>query len=129
MSNLRIATAVAALLIAAAPVWAQEKAQGQGKKGAPAAEKKSPHAKGPPSEAQMKRQERMRFCNEAAATRKLEGDERRHFMRACLRGADPVQAERRAAQGQKMRNCNRQATEKGLKGEERRAFMSECLRG
>lgn len=119
----------AAIALAGAQAWAQEKPAGEAKKGAPAAETRAETAKKEPSEAQKRQQARMRACNEKAAERKLEGEARRRYMSACLKGEDPDKVEKRAAQREKMKACHRQAADKGLKGEERRRFMSECLKG
>lgn len=77
-----------------------------------------------PSAAQKKQQERMKSCNERAATKKLEGDERKKFMSACLKG----EAKGSASQD-RMTACNKEAGSKGLKGDERKKFMSGCLKG
>lgn len=68
MSKL-IMAALCGLMLAAAPlVLAQEKA------------KKEPTA------AQKKQQQRMADCNKQAGAKKLEGDARKKFMSACLKG-------------------------------------------
>ena len=77
-----------------------------------------------PSAAQKKQQERMKSCNERAATKKLEGDERKKFMSSCLKG----EAKGSASQD-RMTACNKEAGSKGLKGDERKKFMSGCLKG
>jgi hypothetical protein len=77
-----------------------------------------------PSAAQKKQQERMKACNERAGLQKLEGDKRKEFMSACLKG----EAKGSASQD-RMASCNRDAGAKGLKGEERKKFMSGCLKG
>lgn len=82
----RLIVAACCFLLASAPAFAQDKGKGEQKKGAPAAEKKAEPAKKEPSEAQKKQQERMKACNERAGDRKLEGDARKKFMSACLKG-------------------------------------------
>ena len=47
------------------------------------------------------------------------GDERKAFMKECLRA-------KKATQQEKMKTCNVDA--KGMKGDERKKFMSECLK-
>ena len=120
-------------LLAGTPAFAQDKAKGEAKKGAPAAEKKAEMAKKEPSEAQKKQQERMRTCNEGAGAKKLEGDARKKYMSACLKGEDmnkmAAQQDKKAAQQQKMKTCNKDAGDKKLAGEARKKFMSECLKG
>ena len=39
-----------------------------------------------PTAAQKKQQERMKDCNEQAGAKKMEGDARKKFMSACLKG-------------------------------------------
>ena len=77
-----------------------------------------------PSAAQKKQQERMKSCNERAGLQKLEGDKRKEFMSACLKG----EAKGSASQD-RMAACNKQAGDKKLKGDERKGFMSSCLKG
>ena len=62
--------ALCALMLVASPLaLAQEKA-----------------AKKEPTEAQKKQQQRMADCNKQAGAKKLEGDARKKFMSACLKG-------------------------------------------
>lgn len=82
----KIIAALCCLMLAAAPALAQDKAKGEAKKGAPAAEKKAEPAKKEPSAAQKKQQERMRTCNDQAGSKKLQGDARKKFMSECLKG-------------------------------------------
>ena len=86
-------------------------------------------AKKEPSAAQKKQQERMKDCNEQAATRKMEGDARKKFMSSCLRGDTTQKGEKMTEQQGKMKMCNKQAGDKKLKGDERKSFMSACLKG
>ena len=58
------------LAFALSPALAQDKDK----------EKKAPTA------AQKKQQERMKDCNEQAASKKMEGDSRKKFMSSCLKG-------------------------------------------
>jgi len=68
MSKL-IMAALCSLLLAASPLaLAQDKAKKE------------------PTEAQKKQQQRMADCNKQAGTKKLEGDARKKFMSACLKG-------------------------------------------
>ena len=64
-------------------------------------------------------QEKMKTCNDDAATKALTGDARKAFMSNCLK-AKPV-----SSQQEKMKTCNADA--KGKKGDERKAFIKECL--
>ena len=66
-------------------------------------------------------QEKMKTCNDDAATKELKGDERKAFMSNCLK-ADAV-----LTQQEKMKACNADTQAKTLKGDERKAFMKSCL--
>ncbi|MBP8018591.1 MAG: phosphate starvation-inducible protein PsiF [Hylemonella sp.] len=66
---------------------------------------------------QTKQQSKMATCNAEATDKK--GDERKAFMKECLRA-------KKATQQEKMKTCNVDA--KGMKGDERKKFMSECLK-
>jgi psiF repeat len=91
-------------------------------------------------------QQKMRDCNQQAVGKK--GDERREFMRQCLKGgADAAPATTPAAatpaaapaapaapakpitQQQKMKNCNVNANGQKLDGDARKTYMSTCLKG
>jgi hypothetical protein len=85
-------------------------------------------AKKAPSEAQKKQQERMKDCNEQAASKKMEGDSRKKFMSACLRADGGKKGEKMSAQQERMKSCNKQASDKNMKGEDRKKFMSGCLK-
>ena len=102
-------------------------------------------------------QEKMKGCNVEAKADALKGDERRAFMKKCLKkdytlkadaAAKPVaKAEAKPAakagaklaasavaaapvtQQDKMKSCNADAATKGLKGDERKTFMKTCLKG
>jgi hypothetical protein len=111
-----IAVAICWLSLLAAPVLAQDKKDGPPKK--------------EPSAAQKKQQERMKDCNEKAGAKKMEGDARKSYMSACLKGQDPAaKGEKMGAQQSKMKTCNKEAGDKKLKGDDRKKFMSECLKG
>jgi hypothetical protein len=74
-------------------------------------------------------QQKMKTCNQEATGKK--GDERKAFMKECLKKApaakapESAAASKRAAQNEKMKTCNKEAV--GKKGAERKAFMKECL--
>ncbi len=75
-------------------------------------------------------QERMRACNKEAGDKGLQGDQRKQFMRQCLKGGSAGEpAQHRTAQQQRMADCSREAAAKSLKGDERRKFMRQCLSG
>ena len=102
-------------------------------------------------------QEKMKGCNVEAKADALKGDERRAFMKKCLKkdytlkadaAAKPeAKAEAKPAakagaklaasavaaapvtQQDKMKSCNADAATKGLKGDERKTFMKTCLKG
>jgi hypothetical protein len=81
-----------------------------------------------PTEKQKAQQERMKACNQKAGDRKLEGDARKSYMSACLKGEEPA-SDKQKAQQNRMKDCNKQAADKKLKGDERKGFMSSCLKG
>jgi hypothetical protein len=85
-------------------------------------------AKKEPSAAQKRQQERMKDCNEQAGAKKLEGDDRKKFMSACLKGGGKKD-DKMTAQQSRMKECNKQASDKKMKGDERKTFMSACLKG
>ena len=87
-------------------------------------DKDTKEAKKAPSAAQKKQQARMKDCNEQAGSKKMEGDERKKFMSACLKGEEKM-----SAQQSRMKDCNRQASDKKMKGDDRKKFMSGCLKG
>jgi hypothetical protein len=70
-------------------------------------------------------QKRMKACNGQADTKALDGAERNHFMRACLKGASG-NGHKVSVHQQRSEECTRQARAQGLEGAERRGFMSEC---
>ena len=98
---IRIPAALAAILLLANPVFAQDK--------------------------QTAQQERMKSCNAQAGKKELKGDERKAFMSKCLSADGKKGDQKMTAQQQKMKSCNSQASKKELKGDERKAFMSKCL--
>lgn len=112
--GMRKLTLALCLAFACAPALAQDK-------------KDTP--KKEPTAAQKKQQERMKDCNEQAAAKKLEGEERKQYMSACLRGEADKKGEKMSAQQERMKSCSKKATDKKLKGDERKAFMSDCLKG
>jgi hypothetical protein len=86
-------------------------------------------AKKEPTAAQKRQQERMKDCNEQASAKKMEGEERKKFMSACLKAGRGKKDEKMTAQQARMKDCNRQASEKKMKGDDRKKFMSACLKG
>ena len=93
---------------------------------AAAQDKKEP--KKAPTAAQKKQQARMKDCNEQAGAKKMEGDARKSFMRACLKGGSD-KGDKMSAQQSRMKDCNKQASAKKMKGDDRKNFMSACLKG
>jgi hypothetical protein len=73
-------------------------------------------------------QEKMGACNKEAGEKQLKGDERKQFMRDCLKKTPPASAQN-ISQKEKMKVCNKEAGEKQLKGAERKDFMRNCLKG
>lgn len=96
-------------------------------------------------------QDKMKGCNVEA--KGMKGDERKAFMKKCLKkdyvlkgdtaaapaakaeekptasAAAPAAAAAPVKQQDKMKTCNADAKTKALKGAERKAFMSSCLKG
>jgi hypothetical protein len=70
-------------------------------------------------------QQQMKVCNGQADKKGLDGGERNHFMRACLKGKNG-NGHQLTAQQKRSEACNSRARDKGLEGAERRGFMSEC---
>jgi len=81
-----------------------------------------------PTAAQKKQQARMKDCNQQAGAKKMEGDARKKFMSACLKGGSD-KGEKMSAQQSRMKDCNKQASAKKMKGDDRKNFMSACLKG
>ncbi|MCL2657097.1 MAG: PsiF family protein [Betaproteobacteria bacterium] len=73
-------------------------------------------------------QEKMAACNKEAGDKQLKGDERKQFMRDCLKKTPPASAQNMSQQ-EKMKVCNKEAGAKQLKGGERKEFMRNCLKG
>ncbi|KNC08479.1 hypothetical protein AC791_07085 [Klebsiella sp. RIT-PI-d] len=74
-------------------------------------------------------QQRMTTCNEQATAKTLKGDERKSFMRDCLKNEKNTNDGKGLTPQQlKMRDCSSQATQQSLKGEDRSKFMSGCLK-
>ena len=81
-------------------------------------------AKKEPTAAQKAQQERMKSCNEQAGAKKMEGDARKKFMSACLKGEEKM-----TPQQARMKACNKQASDKKMAGDDRKKFMNACLKG
>jgi len=91
---------------------------------APYAVAQEKDAKKEPTAAQKKQQERMKACNEQAGAKKMEGEARKKYMSACLKGEEKM-----TPQQARMKECNKQASDKQIKGDDRKKFMSACLKG
>ena len=91
---------------------------------APYAGAQEKDAKKEPTAAQKKQQERMKACNEQAGAKKMEGEARKKFMSACLKGEEKM-----TPQQARMKACNKQASDKKMQGDDRKNFMSACLKG
>jgi len=70
-------------------------------------------------------QDKMKSCNAEAKTQALKGDERKAFMKDCLK--KEASAPAKSSQQDKMKSCNADAKTKALKGQERKDFMKSCL--
>ena len=110
--SIRVTTAAAAFLLAAAPAFA-----GDGAK---------THSQ----------QEKFAQCSHES--KGLKGEERNKFMSDCLKGpgagkerSSPTREARHEPNEQqnRMKTCNEEAGRKHLHGDERRQFMSTCLKG
>ena len=74
-------------------------------------------------------QQLMGTCNAQAKASNKTGDERKAFMKSCLKGeTEAAAAPAAGTQQNKMKTCNAEAATKAIKGDERKAFMSECLK-
>ena len=93
-----------------------------------------------PAKTLTPQQQKMKDCNAQAGDKK--GDERKAFMRTCLKdsgtaaamtaGSAPAgatAAKPTTAQQEKMKSCNNEARDKHLAGAQRKTFMSTCLKG
>jgi len=85
---------------------------------APAAAQTAPKAR-------TAQQERMVECNQQAKGKM--GDDRKVFMKTCLKG-EAASGKTLSASQERMKSCNADATSKSLKGDERKAFMKTCLK-
>jgi hypothetical protein len=84
-----------------------------------------------PALAATAQQEKMKTCNADAATKHLQGDDRKTYMKTCLSasGSAAVDKKELTPQQQKMSTCSKDAASKKLKGDARKEFMSSCLKG
>lgn len=82
----------------------------------------------PQTPQQKAQQERMAKCNADAKKQGLKGDDRKTFMRSCLRGGQTA-ARGDNPQQERMRTCNAQARRQNLEGDARQKFMTDCLAG
>jgi hypothetical protein len=83
-----------------------------------------------PAKAPTAQQQRMKDCNAEAKTKNLAGDERKTFMKSCLKGESAAAdgaSDKQKAQREKMKTCNADAKAKNLMGDERKKFMKSCL--
>ena len=78
--------AVLCLVLAASSPLAFAQEQGAGGKQSAVDAEKRVKSKKPPSEKQLAHQQRMKDCSRKAARQKLKGDDRKQFMRTCLKG-------------------------------------------
>ncbi|MBA4381316.1 MAG: hypothetical protein C0406_02010 [Sideroxydans sp.] len=73
-------------------------------------------------------QNKMKTCNADAKKQALKGDERKAFMKECLKKDAALDtAAAPSSQQNKMKTCNADAKTKALKGQERKDFMKSCL--
>jgi hypothetical protein len=75
-------------------------------------------------------QDKMKACNNQAATKQLSGDARKNFMSTCLSaGSGSSSSTAGNSQQDKMKVCNNQASAQNMTGSARQQFMSSCLKG
>ncbi len=73
-------------------------------------------------------QDKMKACNADAKEQALKGDERKAFMKNCLKKDAALDtAAVPASQQNKMKSCSAEAKSKALKGQEHKDFMKSCL--
>jgi len=73
-------------------------------------------------------QDKMKACNADAKEQALKGDERKAFMKNCLKKDAALDtAAVPASQQNKMKSCSAEAKSKALKGQERKDFIKTCL--
>ncbi len=73
-------------------------------------------------------QDKMKVCNADAKEQALKGDERKAFMKNCLKKDAALDtAAVPASQQNKMKSCSAEAKSKALKGQEHKDFMKSCL--
>jgi hypothetical protein len=81
-------------------------------------------AKKEPTAAQKAQQERMKSRKRAGGREEDEGDARKKYMSACLKGEEKM-----TPQQARMKQCNKQASDKKMSGDDRKKFMNTCLKG
>jgi len=73
-------------------------------------------------------QDKMKACNADAKEQALKGEERKAFMKDCLKKDAALDtAAVPASQQNKMKSCSAEAKNKALKGQEHKDFMKSCL--
>lgn len=108
--------AAACFVLVAAPAWTQGWAQPQG-------------VHEPLGDKPQLQQAKFKDCARRAQGRG--GDDRRQFMRSCLRGEQVAAADASASlpqgRGGRMKACSEEAAQRALRGDERRQHMKACL--
>src|SRR5690348_10023154 len=75
-------------------------------------------------------QDKMKACNNQAATKQLSGEARKNFMSTCLSASSGSSSSTAGmSQQDKMKACNNQASTQNITGSARQQFMSNCLKG
>lgn len=119
----KLIAAVVIGLASSSLAWSQIAAPGS-EPAASSTNDKSAHK--PPTEKQRAQQARFRDCSRQAAGRK--GDERKTFMRTCLKTSAATTADGNNVAAQKhMKSCSKQASAQKLRGKARKTFMNGCL--
>lgn len=78
--------ALLCLVLATSSPLAFAREQGADRKPSVVKAEKRAKVRKPPTERQLAHQQRMKDCSRKAARQKLKGDDRRQFMKACLKG-------------------------------------------
>ena len=78
--------ALLCLVLATSSPLAFAREEGTDGKSSAVKSEKRVKARKPPTEKQLAHQQRMKDCSRKAAHQKLKGDDRRQFMKACLKG-------------------------------------------
>ena len=71
----------------------------------------------------------MKTCNADEKAKTLKGDDRKAFMKSCLKGETAEAQAKGTTQQSKMKTCNAGRHRQSPQRRDRKAFMSTCLKG